>query len=40
MSPHAVAWNDKMTTVSGRLRLIDNKEQALFFRIEAAAVKP
>jgi hypothetical protein len=38
-SPRAVEWNDKAVTVSGKLRLINNEEQALFFKIETAEVK-
>jgi hypothetical protein len=38
-SPRSVEWNDKMVTVSGTLRLINNEEQALFFKIETAEVK-
>jgi len=38
-SDKAIPWNEQLKTVSGRLRLIDDKEQALFFRIEAKAVK-
>lgn len=37
-SPRAVAWTDKMMTVTGQMSLINNGENALFFRIAAAQV--
>jgi len=38
-SPHAVDWTDKIVTVTGRFHLINDKEKALFFRMEDAKVK-
>lgn len=35
----AVPWTDKIATVTGKFSLINNGEQALFFKIENAAVK-
>ncbi len=38
-SPHAVEWTDKVVSVSGKLHLINDREKALFFKIENATVK-
>lgn len=35
----AVAWTNKIVSVTGRFKLIDDKEKALFFRIENATAK-
>lgn len=35
----AVAWTNKVVSVTGRFKLIDDKEKALFFRIENATAK-
>ena len=36
---HAIAWSDKIVSVTGKLKLINDKEKALFFKIENAEVK-
>jgi len=38
-STQAIEWTDKITTVTGKLRLINDGEKALFFKIENAQVK-
>jgi uncharacterized protein len=35
-----VPWTDKIVSVTGKLRLINDEEKALFFRMENAQVKP
>jgi hypothetical protein len=35
---HAIEWTDKITTVTGKLSLINDGEKALFFKIENAQV--
>lgn len=35
----AIPWSNKMMSVTGRLSLVNDKEQALFFRIEKAEAK-
>ena len=39
MSPHPIVWTDKMVTVEGPLSLINNGENAIFFKIVATDVK-
>jgi hypothetical protein len=39
LSPKAIEWTDKITTVTGKLSLINDGEKALFFKIENAQVK-
>jgi hypothetical protein len=39
VSPRAIAWTAKMVTVTGQMSLINNGENALFFKIAAAQVK-
>ena len=39
VSPQAVAWTNKMVSVTGKMSLINNGEKALFFKIAAAEVK-
>ena len=36
---HALAWSDKIVTVTGKLSLINDEEKALFFRMENAEAK-
>jgi hypothetical protein len=38
LSPKAIEWTDKITTVTGKLSLINDGEKALFFKIENAQV--
>jgi hypothetical protein len=38
-SSRAIAWTDKVVSVTGRLSLINDEEKALFFKIESAEVK-
>jgi len=38
LSPKAIEWTDKITTVTGKLSLINDDEKALFFKIENARV--
>jgi hypothetical protein len=38
-APQGVEWSEKITTVRGKLHLIDDEEKALFFRIENAEAK-
>jgi len=38
LSPTAIEWTDKITTVTGKLSLINDGEKALFFKIENARV--
>jgi hypothetical protein len=39
MSPHPIAWTDKIVTVTGPLSLINNGEKGMFFRIAANDVR-
>jgi hypothetical protein len=39
VSPHPVAWTDKVVTVTGPLTLINNGEKGMFFKIAANAVR-
>ncbi|WP_422003284.1 DUF3299 domain-containing protein [Reyranella sp.] len=36
---HALAWSDKIVSVTGTFSLIDDREKALFFRMENAEAK-
>jgi hypothetical protein len=38
VSPHPIAWTDKVVTVTGPLTLINNGEKGMFFKIAANAV--
>lgn len=39
LSSRAIEWTDNMVSVTGTMRLINDGEKALFFKIEGAAVK-
>ena len=39
VSPYPIVWTNKMVTVKGPLSLIDNRENAIFFKIDATEVK-
>ena len=38
-SEHAIAWSSRMVSVTGKFSLINDEENALFFRIESAEAK-
>jgi len=38
-APGGVEWSEKLTTVRGKLHLVNDEEKALFFRIENAEAK-
>lgn len=38
-SPHGIEWTKSIVTVTGKLELIQNNEQALFFKIKASQAK-
>lgn len=39
LADRAVTWTNKIVSVTGRFKLIDDREKALFFRIENATAK-
>ena len=39
VSPRAIVWTDKLVSVTGQMKLINNGENALFFKIAANEVK-
>ena len=39
ISPHPILWTDKIVSVTGPLRLINNGEKGMFFQISATAVR-
>jgi hypothetical protein len=39
ISPRAIEWTDNQVSVTGTMRLINDGEKALFFKIEAVTVK-
>ena len=39
ISPHPILWTDKIVSVTGPLKLINNGEKGMFFQINATAVR-
>ena len=39
VAPHTIVWTDKVVTVTGPMRLINNGEKGMFFRIDATEVR-
>lgn len=39
ISPHPILWTDKIVSVTGPLKLINNGEKGMFFQISATAVR-
>jgi hypothetical protein len=39
ISPHPILWTDKIVSVTGPLRLINNGEKGMFFQIAASQVR-
>lgn len=39
IAPHPILWTDKIVSVTGPLKLIDNGEKGMFFQISATAVR-
>lgn len=38
-SSRAIAWTDKIVSVTGKLNLVNDEERAIFFKVENAEVK-